>query len=115
MPTQSEENKQAIQQRYNALVRGDTDTLFASTHKGDPQERDRRALRNMTFIASMGLAMILAAIFTTVLELTYFWRNIWLAICINFALCGGASLGFGAWASSKIRSLRFASSVMDLF
>ncbi|MEA3147386.1 MAG: hypothetical protein QOI53_2943 [Verrucomicrobiota bacterium] len=51
MPTQSEENKQVIQQRYNALVRGDTDTLFASTHKGDPQERDRRVLRNMTFIA----------------------------------------------------------------
>jgi hypothetical protein len=86
MPTQSEENKQVIQQRYNALVRGDTDTLFASTHKGDPQERDRRVLRNMTFIASMGLAMILAAIFTTVLELTYFWRNLWLAICISFAL-----------------------------
>ena len=42
--------------------------FFASTHKGDPQERDRRVLRNMTFIASMGLAMILAAIFTTVLE-----------------------------------------------
>ena len=53
MPTQSEENKQVIQQRYNALVRGDTDTLFASTHKGDPQERDRRVLRNMTFIASI--------------------------------------------------------------
>ena len=34
----------------------------------------------------MGLAMILAAIFTTVLELTYFWRNLWLAICISFAL-----------------------------
>jgi hypothetical protein len=48
MPTQSEENKQVIQQRYKALVRGDTDTLFASTHKGDPQERDRRVLRNMT-------------------------------------------------------------------
>ena len=82
MPTQSEENKQVIQQRYNALVRGDTDTLFASTHKGDPQDRNRRVLRNMTFIASMGLAMILAAIFTTVL----FWRNLWLAICISFAL-----------------------------
>ena len=81
MPTQSEENKQVIQQRYNALVRGDTDTLFASTHKGDPQERDRRVLRNMTFIASMGLAMILAAFFTTVLELTdsgetYGWRYV---------------------------------------
>jgi hypothetical protein len=48
MPTQSEENKQVIRQRYKALVRGDTDSLFASTHKGDPQERDRRVLRNMS-------------------------------------------------------------------
>ena len=86
MPTQSEENNQVIQHRYDALGRGDTDALFASMHKGDPQERDCRVLRNMIFIASMGLAMILAAIFTTVLELTYFWRNLWLAICINFAL-----------------------------
>ena len=30
--------------------------------------------------------MILAAIFTTVLELTDFWRNLWLAICISLAL-----------------------------
>ena len=86
MPTKSEENNQVIQHRYDALGRGDTDALFASRHKGDPQERDCRVLRNMIFIASMGLAMILAAIFTTVLELTNFWRNLWLAICINFAL-----------------------------
>jgi hypothetical protein len=86
MPTQSEENNQVIQHRYDALGRGDTDALFASMHKGDPQERDCRVLRNMTFIASMGLAMILAAIFTTVLELPDFWRNLWLAICVGFAL-----------------------------
>jgi hypothetical protein len=86
MPTQSEENTPVIQHLYDAPSRGDTDTLFASTHKGDPAERDCRVLRNMTFIASMGLAMILAAIFTTVLELPDFWRNLWLAICISFAL-----------------------------
>ena len=85
MPTQSEENNQVIQHRYDALGRGDTDALFASMHKGDPQERDCRVLRIMTFIASMGLAMILAAIFTTVLELPDFWRNLWLVICISFA------------------------------
>lgn len=27
-----------------------------------------------------------SAIFTTVLELPVFWRNIWLAICITFAV-----------------------------
>jgi hypothetical protein len=86
MPTQSEENNQVIQHRYDALGRGDTDALFASMHKGDPQERDRRDLRNMIFMASMGLAMILAAIFATVLELPDFWQNLWLAICLSFTL-----------------------------
>src|ERR1700724_2605598 len=86
MPTQSEENKQVIQQRYNALGRGDTDALFARMHKGDPQKRDCRVLRIITFIASMGLAMILAAILTTFLALPDVWRSLWLAICISFAL-----------------------------
>ena len=85
MPTKSEENKQVIQQLYDARGRGDTDALFASMHKSDPQERDRRLLRNMTFVTSMGLAMVLAAMFTTILELPDFWRNLWLAICITFA------------------------------
>jgi hypothetical protein len=86
MPTQSEENNQVIQHRYYALGRGDTDALFASMHKGDPQERDRRVLQNMIFMASTGLAMILAAIFATVLELPDFWQNLWLAICLSFTL-----------------------------
>ena len=86
MPTQSEENNQVIQHRYDALGRGDTDALFASMHKGDPQERDRRVLQNMIFVASTGLAMILAAIFATVLELPDFWQNLWLAICLSFTL-----------------------------
>ena len=86
MPPQSEENNQVIQHRYDALGGGDTDALFSSMHKGDPQERDRRVLRNMIFMASMGLAMILAAIFATVLELPDFWQNLWLAICLSFTL-----------------------------
>src|ERR1700686_221846 len=111
MPTQSEENKQVIQHRYDALGRGDTDTLFARMHKGDPQERDCRVLRNMIFIASMGLAMILAAIFTTVLELPDFWRNLWLAICISFAFLffvGVLRLGSelsGKLAQCKLRDM----------
>jgi hypothetical protein len=83
-PTQSEENNQVIQHRYDALGRDDTDALFASIHKGDPQEQDRRVLRSVIFITSTGLAMIVAAIFATVLELPDFWQNLWLAICISF-------------------------------
>jgi hypothetical protein len=86
MPTISEENKQIIQRLHDAPDRDDTDALFASSRKGDPQERDHRVLRIMTFIVFVGLAMILAAIFTTVLELPDFWCNLWLAICISFAL-----------------------------
>ena len=86
MPTQSEQTNQVIQHRYYALGRGDTDAVFASMHKGDPQERDRRVFQNMIFMASMGLAMILAAIFATVLDLPDFWKNLWLAICLSFTL-----------------------------
>src|SRR5215207_10118402 len=57
-PTQSGENNQVVQHHY-ALGRGDTDVLFARMHKGDQQDRDRRALQNMILIGSMGRAMIL--------------------------------------------------------
>ena len=84
-PTQKE-NNQVIRHRYNALRRGDTDALFASMHKGDPQERDRQVLRSILFITFTGLAMIVAATFATVLELPDFWQNLWLAICTGFTL-----------------------------
>jgi hypothetical protein len=84
-PTQEETN-QVLRHRYNALARGDTDTLFASRYKGDPQERDRRVLRSILFITSTGLAMIVAATFATVLELPDSWQNLWLAICVGFTL-----------------------------
>ena len=75
MPTKSEEKKPVIQHLDDARGRVDTDALFASTHKGDPAERDRRVLRKMTFVASMGLAMVLAAMFTTILKLPDSWRT----------------------------------------
>ena len=84
--TQSEENNQVIQNPYDALRRRDTDALSASMHKGDPQERDRRVLRSMIFITSTGMAMIITATFATVPELSDFWQNLWLAICIGFTL-----------------------------
>ena len=86
MPTQSEENNKVIQHRYDALGRGDTDALFASMHKGDPQDQDRRVLQSIIFITATGLAMIVAAIFATVLELPDFWQNLWFAICISFTV-----------------------------
>ena len=84
--TQSEENNQVIQNPYDALRRRDTDALSASMHKGDPQERDRRVLRSMIFITSTGMAMIITATCATVPELSDFWQNLWLAICIGFTL-----------------------------
>ena len=84
--TSTVENNQVIQNSYDAPGRRDTDGLSASMQKGDPQERDRRVLQNMIFMASTGLAMILAAIFATVLELPDFWQNLWLAICLSFTL-----------------------------
>ena len=81
-----EENNQVIRHRYTALGRGDTDTLVASAHKGDPPEGDRQVLRSILFITSTGLAMIVAATFATVLELPDSWQSLWLTICIGFTL-----------------------------
>ena len=82
--TQSEESDQLIP--YDTLGRTDRDVVFASRHKGDPQERDRRVWRSMIFTASTGMAMIVAATFATVLEYSGFWQNLWLAICLSFTL-----------------------------
>ena len=47
---------------------------------------EREVVRNMLFTTVMGLIAIVTAVFTTVLELTVFWRNLWLAICVTFAV-----------------------------
>jgi hypothetical protein len=101
-PTQSEENNQLIQHSYDTLGRSDRDALFASRHKGDPEERDRRVWRSMIFTASTGMAMIVAATFATVLGYSGFWQNLWLAICIGFTVLFFAGLFcFGSELSSK--------------
>jgi hypothetical protein len=100
--TQSEESNQLIQHPYDTLGRTDRDAVFASRHKGDPQERDRRVWRSMIFTASTGMAMIVAATFATVLEYSGFWQNLWLAICIGFTVWFIVELfRFGSELSSK--------------
>jgi hypothetical protein len=47
---------------------------------------EREVGKNMLFTTIMGLTAVITAILTTVLELTIFWRNVWLTICIVFAV-----------------------------
>jgi fatty acid desaturase len=47
---------------------------------------EREVVQNMIFTSVTGLIAIITAIFTTTLELTVFWRNVWLTLCITFAV-----------------------------
>jgi hypothetical protein len=47
---------------------------------------EREVVQNMIFTTVMGLIAVITAIFTTTLELTIFWRNVWLTLCITFAV-----------------------------
>jgi hypothetical protein len=47
---------------------------------------EHEVVQKMLFTTFMGLIAIITALFTTVLELTIFWRNLWLAACITFAV-----------------------------
>jgi hypothetical protein len=74
----------------------------------------------MTFIASMGLAMILAAIFTTVLELTYSgetygWRYVLALLFCSFVgvLLLGSELGRPRNKVVKVCIFRSGSFLMD--
>jgi hypothetical protein len=52
------------------------------------ERSDDYAFSKLLFVTLTGLAATIAAIFTTMLPLPEFWRNIWLAICIFcFVLC----------------------------
>jgi hypothetical protein len=59
--------------------------------------QDRSVLKKIIISASTGFLAYVTAIFTTVLELSFFWRTVWLSICVTFflvmlggifALCG---------------------------
>jgi hypothetical protein len=47
---------------------------------------EREVGKNMLFTTIMGLTAVITAILTTVLDLTIFWRNLWLTVCIVFAV-----------------------------
>ena len=47
---------------------------------------DHEVVQKMIFTSFMGVIAIITAIFTTTLELTIFWRNVWLTLCITFAV-----------------------------
>lgn len=47
---------------------------------------EREVVQKMVFTSVMGVIAIVAAFFTTILELTIFWRNVWLTITITFAV-----------------------------
>jgi hypothetical protein len=45
---------------------------------------DRNVLKKMAGSALAGLLFFVTAVFTTMLDLTLFWRNVWLGLCIVF-------------------------------
>jgi len=45
---------------------------------------DRTVLIKIAFSAVVGVLAFVTAVFTTVLELSFFWRTVWLTICLAF-------------------------------
>jgi hypothetical protein len=48
--------------------------------------QDRIVLAKMVGSALSGLLFFITAMFTTMLDLTMFWRNVWLGFCLVFFL-----------------------------
>jgi hypothetical protein len=47
---------------------------------------ERDVVQKMIFTTFTGLIAVIAAFFTTILQLSIFWRNLWLTVCIAFAV-----------------------------
>ena len=45
---------------------------------------DQNVMKKMVGSALAGLLFFVTAVFTTMLDLTVFWRNIWLGFCVIF-------------------------------
>ena len=45
---------------------------------------DQNVMKKMVGSALAGLLFFITSVFTTMLDLTVFWRNIWLGFCITF-------------------------------
>jgi hypothetical protein len=74
-------------------VSGPAEAPAKADEKSESQARlladaahEREVGKNMLFTTIMGLAAIVAAFMTTILDLTIFWRNTWLTVCIVFAV-----------------------------
>ena len=72
--------------------------------------QDRSVLKKIIISASAGFLAYVTAVFTTVLELSFFWRTAWLSICLAFflvmlggifALCGDINSEHGAPEDEK--------------
>ena len=59
--------------------------------------QDRSVLKKIIISAAAGFLAYVTAVFTTVLDLSFFWRTVWLSICLAlflvtlagvFVLCG---------------------------
>jgi hypothetical protein len=68
-------------------ILGTRDTISkADTRVPAKRFDDDQRWPKIIFTALTGILAALAAIFATVLELSVFWRNLWLATCIAFAV-----------------------------
>jgi len=45
---------------------------------------DQNVMKKMVGSALAGLLFFVTAVFTTMLDLTIFWRNFWLGLCVAF-------------------------------
>jgi hypothetical protein len=48
--------------------------------------QDIIVMKKMAFCAAAGLLFAVTAVFTTMLDLSIVWRNIWLGFCLGFFL-----------------------------
>jgi hypothetical protein len=47
---------------------------------------ERQVVQSMLFTCCTGLIAFIAALLTTILDLSILWRDLWLSICIAFAV-----------------------------
>ena len=62
---------------------------------------DRIVLKKMVFSTVVGLLFFVTAMFTTMLDLSFVWRNIWLGFCLVFFCVGGG------WRFYPLRGSQF--------
>jgi hypothetical protein len=67
------------------LRAGRSGSLISKIRNHSPME-DRNVMKKMVGSALAGLLFFITAMFTTMLDLTLFWRNVWLGFCIAFFL-----------------------------